>query len=49
MLGPTKTERNEPQNVRVSCEKIAEIKNKTWEEIQIITTKNAERLWNIGF
>ncbi len=44
---PQKEGRNEPLYVRYVVERIAKIKNLTYEEITRITTENAKRLFNI--
>ena len=44
---PHKGERNEPLNVRLVAEKIAEIKGISIEEVAEITTQNTQRLFNI--
>lgn len=44
---PLRGQENEPKNVVLVAEKIAEIKNKNIEEIVSITTKNAKRVFKI--
>lgn len=44
---PLRGQVNEPKNVVLVAEKIAEIKNKNIEEIALITTKNAKRVFKI--
>jgi TatD DNase family protein len=44
---PYRGKRNESSYVRFVCQKMAEIKNLTIEEVDRITTKNAEMLFNI--
>lgn len=44
---PPKNDKNEPLNVKYIAEKIAKIKNLTFEEIAKITTENAQRLFKI--
>lgn len=44
-LGPEKQERNEPQNIRISCEEISKIKNIPVSEIIAQTTINAMTLF----
>lgn len=44
---PLRGQVNEPKNVVLVAEKIAEIKNKNIEEIAAITTKNAKRVFKI--
>lgn len=47
-LTPPQTEgRNEPLNVKYIAERLAEIKNVSYEEITQITIKNAKKLFNI--
>lgn len=45
VLGPDPSARNEPKNVRLACEAIAQIKNLPLEAIASITTENARRLF----
>ncbi|KAK0426754.1 hypothetical protein QR680_009881 [Steinernema hermaphroditum] len=45
VLGPSKTERNEPMNIRYSAELIAEVKNISVEEVISKTTANALKLF----
>lgn len=49
VLGPDKTQRNEPQNVWLSCLQIAAIKGVPVEEVATITTANARRLFPRAF
>ena len=44
---PHRGKRNEPANVRFVAEKIAEIKNKTFEEIANSSSKNARKLFDL--
>lgn len=44
---PHRGQRNEPAYVKFVAEKIAEIKNVSFEEVARITTENAKRLFNI--
>ncbi|KAF7656078.1 hypothetical protein LDENG_00046400 [Lucifuga dentata] len=44
-LGPDKHMRNEPSNITVSCQYIAEIKGLSPQTVQLITTQNAFRLF----
>ena len=44
---PKRGKRNEPAIVKIIAEKIAEIKNKSLEEVAGITTDNAEKLFGI--
>jgi TatD DNase family protein len=44
---PKKGERNEPTNVRLVAEKIAEVKNVSVGEVAKITTQNAKNLYSI--
>ena len=44
---PKRGKRNEPAMVKIIAEKIAEIKNKSLEEVAEITTDNAEKLFGI--
>lgn len=44
-LGPEKQVRNEPQNVRISAEYIAEVKGVSVAEVTEVTTQNAMRLF----
>jgi TatD DNase family protein len=45
VLGPDKQARNEPANVRIAAVAIAEIKGVSVEEVDEVTTRNAERLF----
>lgn len=45
--GQNQEERNEPMNVKYIAEKIAKIKNITFEKVAEITTKNAKELFKI--
>lgn len=45
VLGPTKLERNEPKNVVVAVEKIAELKQVDVEEVARVTTGNAREFF----
>ena len=45
VLGPTREERNEPANVRVSAEAIAAIKDVPVDEVLEVTTRNAVALF----
>jgi len=47
VLGPTRDERNEPANVRVSAEFIARIKGMPVSDVIKITTQNARKLFNL--
>lgn len=49
VLGPDKEQRNEPQNVWLSCLHIAAIKGVPVEEVAAITTANAQRLFPRAF
>ncbi len=44
---PFRGKRNEPKNIKIICEKIAEIKKISIEEVNDITTKNAEKIFRI--
>ncbi|XP_062571991.1 putative deoxyribonuclease TATDN3 [Saccostrea cucullata] len=44
-LSPVKGERNEPSNVKISCDHIANVKGLTSEEVRRITTQNAVKLF----
>ncbi len=44
---PNRGKRNEPANVKITAQKLAEIKNLSFEEISEATTKNAESLFKI--
>ncbi|HVS16089.1 MAG TPA: TatD family hydrolase [Thermoanaerobaculia bacterium] len=48
VLGPTREERNEPKNVRVSLTAVAEIKGVSEREVAEATAENARRLFGIG-
>jgi len=45
VLGPEPTARNEPKNVRLACEAIAQIKALPVAEVARVTTENARRLF----
>ncbi|KHN86085.1 Putative deoxyribonuclease TATDN3 [Toxocara canis] len=45
VLGPSKTERNEPENIRISADFIARVKGVSLEEVVKVTTENAIRLF----
>jgi len=45
-LGPVKMEKNVPENLVLSCKKIAEIKNISYEEVAKATTENAIKLFS---
>lgn len=49
VLGPDKEQRNEPQNVWLSCRHIAAIKGVPVEEVAHITTANAQQLFPRAF
>jgi TatD DNase family protein len=49
VLGPTKDERNEPQNVSLVCAHIAAVKGLPVEQVAEITTRNARRLFPLVF
>jgi TatD DNase family protein len=49
VLGPARDERNEPNNVRIACQQIADIKGLTFEDVARRTTENAERLFPRAF
>lgn len=49
VLGPDPTVRNEPRNVRIACEVIAELKGVSVEEVAAVTTTNARRLFPRAF
>ena len=49
VLGPEKDMRNEPCNVRLSCQHIAALKGVPMEEVARITTANAKRLFPRAF
>lgn len=49
VLGPSREERNEPQNVWVACAHIAAIKGLAIEEVAHRTTENARRLFPRAF
>jgi TatD DNase family protein len=49
VLGPSKDQRNEPQNVRLACAQIGSIKGLREEEVAEITTDNARRLFPRAF
>ena len=44
---PNRGKRNEPSNVKYTAEKLAELKNMTFEEVAEQTTKNARELFNV--
>ncbi|PWB81025.1 MAG: hypothetical protein C3F08_02930 [Candidatus Methylomirabilota bacterium] len=45
VLGPDPTVRNEPQNIRLACERIAQIKGLSADIVAHATTENARRLF----
>ncbi len=49
VLGPDPTVRNEPRNVTVSCQAVADLKGIAPQEIARITTENARRLFPRAF
>lgn len=49
VLGPDPARRNEPANIRVSCQAVAEIKGVTSERVAEVTTENARRLFPRAF
>ena len=44
---PLRGRRNDPRNVQYIIKKIAEVKGKTFEEIQNMAYANAQRIFNI--
>ena len=46
---PVRGTRNTPINVKYVAQKIAEVKNLSQEEVEKITTENAERIFKINF
>ena len=46
-LAMTKEERNEPANVSIALQKIAEIKNLDVDTVDEVTTNNAKKVFNI--
>jgi TatD DNase family protein len=48
VLGPVSSERNEPANVSLVIQAIAEIKNTAEEEVSRIVSENSERLYGIA-
>ena len=49
VLGPEKGQRNEPANVRIACEAVADLKGIAFEEAAEATTENAKRLFPKAF
>ncbi|MEX0877403.1 MAG: TatD family hydrolase [Candidatus Spechtbacterales bacterium] len=47
--GPNKTERNEPANVKYVAQKIAELKDIPFKEVEAQTTENAKKVFGIDF
>ncbi|RCN28664.1 hypothetical protein ANCCAN_25589 [Ancylostoma caninum] len=47
VLGPVRGERNEPANLKLSAEFIAEVKNLPLQEVISTTTANAQKLLGI--
>ena len=45
---PMRGKRNDPSNLSYVCQKIAEIRNRTTEEIALLTAENGRRLFGIG-
>jgi len=45
---PFRGKRNEPAHLRITAEKVAELKGLTLEDVARITTRNAEKLFGIG-
>ncbi|MHA1993329.1 MAG: TatD family hydrolase [Candidatus Hodarchaeales archaeon] len=46
-LSPIPRKRNEPANVKYAIEELAKLKHLTFEEVDKITTRNTEKLFNI--
>ena len=46
-LSPVQGERNIPSNIKISCEKIAEITGHTYDEVATATTENACKFFNL--
>lgn len=46
-LSPFRKTRNEPANIKISAEKIAEIKGISFEKVAEITTKNAKKFYSL--
>ena len=49
VLGPDPALRNEPQNVRIACQAVADLKGLSPEEVARVTTENARRLFPRAF
>jgi len=49
VLGPDPSGRNEPKNVTIACQAIAELKGLPVEEVAAVTTENARRLFPKAF
>ncbi len=49
VLGPDPAVRNEPQNVRIACQAVADLKGLSPEEVARVTTQNARRLFPRAF
>ncbi len=49
VLGPDPTARNEPRNIRIACQALADLKGVTFEEVAERTTANARQLFPRAF
>jgi TatD DNase family protein len=46
-INGTKPPQNEPKNILISCEKVAQIHNVSVEEVAKITTNNTRKFFNV--
>ncbi len=49
VLGPDPAARNEPRNLRIACQAVADLKGVSFEEVAERTTANAHQLFHVAF